>query len=97
MRLRLTARATQDLTEIADYIRARNPNAALRVRTAILQALESVVLFPQLGRRQTIEGVRKLVTRRYPYLIYYAIDESAEQVVVLTIQHASRKRSQRDA
>jgi hypothetical protein len=30
-------------------------------------------------------------------LIYYAIDESAEQVVVLTIQHASRKRSQRDA
>jgi len=67
------------------------------VRTAILEALESVVLFPQVGRRQTMEGVRKLVVRRYPYLIYYFVDESSDQVVVLYIQHASRRRTQRDA
>ena len=70
MRLRLTRRATQDLTEIAEYIHTHNPSAALRVRTAILETLESVILFPKLGRRQAVEGLRKLVTRRYPYLIY---------------------------
>ena len=66
MRLRLTAQATQDLAAIGDYIRDRNPAAALRVRAAILQTLEDLMLFPHLGRRQTVEGVRKIVTRRYP-------------------------------
>jgi toxin ParE1/3/4 len=97
MRLRLIPRAAQDLVDIADYLRAQNPDASLRVRTAILEALASVISFPQLGRRQTVEGVRKLVVRRYPYLIYYTVDEPAEQVVVVAIRHASRRRRPRDA
>jgi toxin ParE1/3/4 len=97
MRLRFTARASQDLIEIADYIQAENPAAALRVRTAILHALQDLVVFPRLGRPQAVEGVRKLVTRRYRYLIYYTADEIAAEVVVLTIQHASRKRHDADA
>jgi toxin ParE1/3/4 len=55
------------------------------------------VLFPRLGRPQTLEGVRKLVTRRYPYLIYYTADETAAEIVVLTIQHAARQRNHTDA
>ena len=64
MKLRFTPRATQDLIDIADYIRARNPAASLRVRAAILDSLQNLVLFPEVGRRQTVEGVRKLVTRK---------------------------------
>ncbi|WP_254633827.1 type II toxin-antitoxin system RelE/ParE family toxin [Mesorhizobium sp. GbtcB19] len=66
MKLRFTPRATQDLDEIATYIRERNPQAALRVRAAILEALQNLVLFPHVGRPQRVEGVRKLVARRYP-------------------------------
>jgi plasmid stabilization system protein ParE len=40
MRLRFTPRAVADLNAIADYLAERNPAAALRVRTAILQSLE---------------------------------------------------------
>jgi len=58
MRLRLTPEAIQDTVEIAEYLRARSPVAAPRVRTAILESLESLILFPQLGRRQALEGVR---------------------------------------
>ena len=32
------------------------------------------VQYPQMGRAQTIEGVRKIVARRYPYIIYYSVD-----------------------
>jgi hypothetical protein len=42
-------------------------------------------------------GVRKLVTRRYPYLVYYSIDDAAEAVVILTIQHPARRRAHEDA
>jgi len=82
----------RDLGEIADYVRERNPEAALRVRSAILESLQNLVLFPQVGRRQKVEGVRKLVTRRYRYLVYYTIDEAAEEIVIITIQHPARER-----
>jgi toxin ParE1/3/4 len=64
MKLRFTPRATQDLGEIAAYIRERNPQAARRVRAAILESLQDLVLFPHIGRSQNVEGVRKLVARR---------------------------------
>src|SRR5712691_417985 len=81
MKLRFTPRATQDLVAIADYIRARNPAASLRVRGAILDSLQNLALWPEIGRRQTVEGVRKLVTRRYSYLVYYTVDEAAEEII----------------
>ena len=97
MKLRFTPRAAQDLAEIADYIRQHSPLAALRVRAAILESLQHLILFPQIGRRQKIEGVRKLVTRRYPYLVFYTIDDVAEEIVVLSIQHPAREREYSDA
>ena len=68
MRLRLTPRAVADLGEIADYLLERNPAAAAKVRDAILDALNILTLFPEAGRRQSVDGVRKLVTRKYRYL-----------------------------
>jgi toxin ParE1/3/4 len=97
MKLRFTRRATQDLADIADYIRKQNPQAALRVRAAILESLQNLVLFPQIGRQQKVEGVRKLVTRHYPYLVYYTADESAEEIIIITIQHPAREREHSDA
>ena len=97
MKLRFTPRAVQDIAAIADYIRERNAGAPERVRAAILQSLQNLVLFPQVGRAQTIEGVRKLVTRKYPYLVYYRVDEAAEEIVILTIQHPAREREHEDA
>jgi toxin ParE1/3/4 len=97
MKLRFTPRATQDIVGIADYIRERSPNASLRVRAAILDSLQDLVLFPEAGRRQTIEGVRKFVTRKYSYLIYYDLDQSADAIVILTIQHSAREREFEDA
>jgi len=96
MRLRFTLRATRDLAEIADYIHERNPHAAVRVRAAILDSLQTLVLFPEAGRRQTVEGVRKLIVRRYSYLVYYSIDRSADEILILTIRHSARRRDYDD-
>ena len=65
MKLRFTRRAVDNIAELADYIRARNPEAAEAVRTAIYDSLANLLLFPNVGRQQTTEGVRKLVTRKY--------------------------------
>ena len=96
MNLRFTTRATEDLRDIADYLQERNPAAALRVRAAILESLRHLTSFPRAGRRQAVEGVRKLVTRRYSYLVYYSVDEIAGEIAVLTIRHPAREREYSD-
>ena len=67
------------------------------MRAAILESLQSLVLFPHIGRQQKVESVRKLVTRRYPYLVYYTVDDEAEEIVILAVQHPAREREHSDA
>ena len=97
MRLLYTPRAIEDLTEIADYLLPRSPIGAERVRAAIFVTLQTVIDLPHAGRLQTVDGVRKIVVRRYPYLVYYRIDEEVGEIVVLTVQHSARRRPFRDA
>ena len=97
MKLRFTPRATHDLAEVAEYLRSRHPSAALAVRGAILlRSLQNLTIFPAIGRPQNVEGVRKLITPRYRYLVYYMIGEGAEEIVILTIQHPARNSEYRD-
>lgn len=92
MKLRFTPHAVQDLAELADYLHARNPTAARRVRAAIYETLQTLILFPRVGRRQTTEGVRKVVTRKYPYLVYYTVDVASDELVILNVKHPARRR-----
>ncbi len=93
----LHAPSGQGSADLADYIHARNPNAAQHVRPAILQSLQNLGALSVRGptRRLTVEGVRKLVIRKYPYLAYYTVDEPGEEIVILTIQHPSRNMNMR--
>jgi len=97
MKLRFTRRAVENLAEIATYLRERNPVAAKRVRAAVLESLRILTLYPNAGRSQTTEGVRKLVTRKYSYLVYYTVDELAEEVIILGIKHPAREREHDDS
>ena len=96
MKLRFARRAIDNIAELADYIRARNPEAAEAVRTAIYDSLTNLLLFPNVGRLQTTEGVRKLVTVKYSYLIYYTVDEVSEEIIVLSVKHGARERDHSD-
>jgi plasmid stabilization system protein ParE len=58
MKLRFTTRATENLVEIASYLHERNPAAAHRVRAAIYESLQNLILFPAAGRLQKVARVR---------------------------------------
>jgi toxin ParE1/3/4 len=97
VRLRYTARAISDLTEIADYLVSHGAVGAERARAAILVTLQTILDMPYAGRPQTTDQVRKIAVRGYPYLIYHRVDDNAPEVVVLTVQHSARRRACRDA
>jgi toxin ParE1/3/4 len=50
MKLRFTARAVENLADIADYLYERNPTAMRRVRADIYTGLQNLLLFPSAGR-----------------------------------------------
>ncbi len=97
MKLRFTPRAVQDLSAIANYISSRNPPAALRLRAAILDCVQNLLIFPRAGRVQSVAGVRKIVSRKYPYLIYYTADDKEEEIIIVTVQHPAQEREYEDA
>jgi len=94
VKLRFTPRARDDLVEIADFLRERNPRAALQVRAAILNSLQMIARYPSAGRLQTTARIRKLVVRRYPYLVYYTLRD--QEIIVLSVKHAARRREYDD-
>jgi toxin ParE1/3/4 len=96
MKLRLTPQAARDLADIGDYLSDRSPRAALRVRDVVLQSLQNLSLFPELGRKQEEEGVRKIVTRQYSYRVYYMTDEATDEIIVIAIRHPARRSEHSD-
>lgn len=96
MRLRFSPRATRDLASIGDYLSERNPAAARRVRASIVGTLQILTQFPEAGRQQKVEGVRKIVVRPYPYVIYYSVSGSSGEIYIIAIQHAAQERDYED-
>jgi toxin ParE1/3/4 len=97
VKLRFTRRATENIASIAAYIRDHNPAAAVRVRAAIYASLQNLILFPRVGRLQKTQGVRKFVTRPYAYIVYYVIDEGADEIIILNVKHPAQRREHEDA
>ncbi len=75
MNVRYTLRARRVLEEIGDDISQHNPSAAGRVRAAIRRSIDLVKAFPRRGRKPKEFNVRKVSAGKYPYSIYYCIDE----------------------
>ena len=90
MRITYSPDAIADLERIADYLTPRSPQGALNVRHAITATIMHLARHPRIGRLQTADGVRKIVTRKYYYRIYYTIDEAADELIIANILHGAR-------
>lgn len=91
MKVALSDRAKRDLREIQSWIAYDNPMAALRVATRILQLIELLSDFPELGRKWEHGPTRALVVPRLPYRIHYRADDATDTVNVITIVHTRRR------
>ncbi len=90
-----TGLAEEDLDQIEDYIAARDPAAAARVRTAIVRQSIDLGKTPEKGMRlrkpqSDLEMSVRLwpVSRYRNYLILYCIEPA--QIRVLRVLHAAQ-------
>ena len=88
--IRYLPRAVRQLDEIFTYIADRNPAAAGRVVGTIRRIIERLGDFPYSSRPSEVPGVRELPIVRYPYIVFYAVDDEAREVRVLRVRHTSQ-------
>jgi toxin ParE1/3/4 len=93
MKVRWSETALAEIDDIFSYIFERNRSAASAVVKRI-EGLSDLLGKPQIGHLTDEAGVRVLSVVRYPFLIFYAIDEAADEVVILHVRHAAQDRPQ---
>ena len=90
MRVRLSSRARDDVSEILAYIDIRSPRGAIEVKRAINAAIGRIGDFPNGGRHlKRDRNIQSIPVTRYPYFVYWTIE--GKEVWVLHVRHAKRR------
>lgn len=89
MKLRLTRLAEEDLESIAAFIREENPAAATKTVLRVLDAVDGLREYPNLGRPGRVVGTRELAVSGTPFIAVYEVRENV--LWVLRVLHAARK------
>ncbi|HKZ96189.1 MAG TPA: type II toxin-antitoxin system RelE/ParE family toxin [Hyphomicrobiaceae bacterium] len=84
--------AVWEYNAVLHYIGARSTLGAESVQRRIDKVISDLEQLPYIGTPTRREGVRMLVATPYPYLVYYRVEESSGDVVILDIRHGARDR-----
>jgi toxin ParE1/3/4 len=89
LRLRYTKRAAGQIDEALDYVAARSPQGAVRVRERLLAVVTLLQLHPHAGHATSHAGVRRFRLAPYPYFIDYRV--VGDDLIVMRFRHAARR------
>ena len=94
MKLIVSPEAAADLNRLRAFLADTNPDAAQRAAAALINAIQSLDMFPDRGRPTGIEGVRELIVPfgNSAYVLRYAHLAAAGEVVVLRMWHGREQR-----
>jgi len=87
--IRWTRLALKRLDHIGAFIAQDNREAAVRVITRIVTAVDALADQPAMGRAGRIKTTRELVLTDIPYIIAYRVTGS--HVDILTVMHAAQQ------
>jgi addiction module RelE/StbE family toxin len=91
VKIRYRPTALAELDAIFARITAQNPAVAQRVMAAsIKRSIDLLADFPRSARQSEIPGIREMPIVRYPYIVFYTIDDAVEEVHILRVRHTSQ-------
>jgi toxin ParE1/3/4 len=86
MKVRYTAAALAEISEILAYIAQDSPAAAQRIRDTV----ERLRAFPESAARTDDPTIRVATLPRSPYLIFSMVQD--DTLIVRNVRHAARQR-----
>ena len=92
MKVRWSETALGEIDDIFSYIYQHNRSGAAAVVERIEGLTTLLEEFPLVGHLTDEPSVRMLSVVRYPFVIFYAIDDSAGEIVILHVRHTAQER-----
>lgn len=94
MKLIVSPEAAADLNRLRAFLADKNPDAAQRAAASLIQAIQSLDMFPDRGRPTRTAGVRELIVPfgNSAYVLRYAYLADVDEVIVLRIWHGREQR-----
>lgn len=89
MRVHFTPQALDDLESISAYYRAISPTIAKAIVTEIERRIGQLSWLPLIAPETDEPGIHELIVTRYPYKVYYRIED--DRVVIMHIRDARRR------
>lgn len=89
MPVRYTLRAQADPEEIFDYLDPHSPVGANALRRELQRRIDLLSDFPMMGPSTDEPGVRELTLTRFPYKVYYELQDT--EIWVLHVRHTRRR------
>ncbi|GLH78031.1 hypothetical protein SSBR45G_29390 [Bradyrhizobium sp. SSBR45G] len=90
MKVRWSQSSLAELEAIFSYIHERNSAAAAAVVARVERLTSILADFPLAGHVTDEPKVRVLAVVRYPFRIFYTVDEAADEVVILHVRHSAQ-------
>jgi toxin ParE1/3/4 len=88
MKIQYTESALIEIGEIFSFIAKDNVRAAAGVADRARTTIDLFAHNPYLGHVANEAGVRSIQVGRFPYLIFYAVEEN--EMIILQVRHAAR-------
>ena len=89
MKIIWSRRAIKHLVHVRDYIAQDSPEAAAEVAQRILDAVDQLAQYPNLGRPGRLPGTRELVVSDTPYIIPYRV--RGNRVELIAVFHGRQR------
>ncbi|MEZ5844826.1 MAG: type II toxin-antitoxin system RelE/ParE family toxin [Hyphomicrobiaceae bacterium] len=90
MKVVYAERARQDIADIYTSIARHDVQAAQRVEDRIRQVCEGLAEFPYASAATDEPGVRRVPLVRYPYTVFYRVDDARQRVEIARVLHGAR-------
>lgn len=84
-----TETAIRDLESVWDYLASEKLSVADSQLERILDAVETLAQYPELGRKGRIASTRELVITDTPFLVAYRVHK--REVQMLAVLHGARR------
>jgi plasmid stabilization system protein ParE len=94
LRIRILPEAATDLAGIFDHIQQQSPQNAASVIEELINAIDSLSLFPRRYKvhRSARRGRRPVRSMPVPpFIVYYRIIEEHDTVEVMTVRHGAQR------
>jgi addiction module RelE/StbE family toxin len=90
VKVRYRPTALAQLDAIFNYVAAHNRPAAQRVIDTIKRSIDRLADFPRSAKPSEIPSIREMPIVRYPYVVFYTVDDAAQEVHILRVRHTSQ-------